>query len=75
MNNIPGINFYLGENIDSLRDAVSAYAQAEISPLAAHIDRLDQFPMDQWKKWVIWGCWGLPYLKNMVGPIWGTSRI
>ncbi|HBI83172.1 isovaleryl-CoA dehydrogenase [Orrella sp. NBD-18] len=50
MSNIPGINFYLGENIDSLRDAVSAYAQAEIAPLAGEIDRTDQFPMEQWKK-------------------------
>lgn len=50
MSNIPGINFYLGENIDALRDAVSAYAQAEIAPLAEQIDRTDQFPMDQWRK-------------------------
>ena len=50
MGNIPGINFYLGEDIDSLRDAVNAYAQAEIAPNAEEIDRTDQFPMDQWKK-------------------------
>lgn len=50
MGNIPGINFYLGEDIDSLRDAVNAYAQAEIAPHAEEIDRTDQFPMDQWKK-------------------------
>ena len=50
MSDIPGINFYLGEDIDSLRHAVHAYAQAEIAPIAEEIDRTDQFPMEQWKK-------------------------
>lgn len=50
MSEIPGINFYLGEDIDSLRNAVNAYAQAEIAPFAEEIDRTDQFPMEQWKK-------------------------
>ena len=50
MRDIPGINFYLGEDIDSLRDAVNAYAQTEIAPFAEQIDRTDQFPMEQWKK-------------------------
>jgi isovaleryl-CoA dehydrogenase len=47
---IPGINFYLGEDIDALRMAVRDYAQNELAPKAAEIDRLDQFPMEQWKK-------------------------
>jgi len=50
MGDIPGVNFYLGEEIDSLRDAVSTYAQAEIAPFAGEIDRTDRFPMDQWRK-------------------------
>jgi isovaleryl-CoA dehydrogenase len=50
VSDIPGINFYLGEDIDSLRHAVHAYAQAEIAPIAEEIDRTDQFPMEQWKK-------------------------
>ena len=50
MSDIPGVNFYLGEDIDSLRDAVNAYAQADIAPFAQEIDRTDQFPMDQWRK-------------------------
>jgi isovaleryl-CoA dehydrogenase len=33
-----------------LRDAVHAFAQAEIAPRAAEIDRSDQFPMDLWRK-------------------------
>jgi len=50
MNNLPGLNFMLGEDIDALRDAVHAFAQAEIAPRAAEIDRSDQFPMDLWQK-------------------------
>ncbi|MDZ7592213.1 MAG: isovaleryl-CoA dehydrogenase [Rubrivivax sp.] len=48
--NLPGLNFQLGEDIDALRDAVHAFAQAEIAPRAAEADRSDQFPMDLWRK-------------------------
>ena len=48
--NLPGLNFQLGEEIDALRDAVHEFAQKEIAPRAAALDKNDQFPMDLWRK-------------------------
>jgi isovaleryl-CoA dehydrogenase len=50
MNDLPGLNFQLGEDVDALRAAVHDFAQTEIAPRAAEIDASDQFPMDLWRK-------------------------
>jgi len=47
---MPGLDFDLGADIDSLRDTVRAFAQREIAPRAAQIDRTDCFPADLWRK-------------------------
>ena len=47
---IPSLNFDLGDTIDLLRDAVYDFAQAEIAPIAADIDRDNEFPNPLWRK-------------------------
>ena len=49
-NALPGFNFGLGETADMIRDATSAFAQAEIAPRAAEIDRSNTFPRDLWPR-------------------------
>ena len=44
------MKFGLGDEIEALRDTVHRFAQAEIAPRAAEIDRLNQFPPDLWPK-------------------------
>ena len=43
---LPGLKFELGEDVEALRETVRDFAQAEIAPRAAEIDRTDQFPME-----------------------------
>ncbi len=50
MIHIPALNFDLGETVDLLRDAVQEFTQAEIAPLAAEIDRSNEFPNELWSK-------------------------
>ncbi|SMH43264.1 isovaleryl-CoA dehydrogenase [Mesorhizobium australicum] len=44
------LNFGLGEEIDALRDMVRRFAQERIAPLAAGIDRSNEFPQQLWKE-------------------------
>jgi len=46
----PSLNHDLGETLDALRDSVRAFADNEIAPRAAEIDRSNQFPMELWRK-------------------------
>jgi isovaleryl-CoA dehydrogenase len=50
MTHFPSLNFDLGETADLLRDAVETFAQAEIAPMAADIDRSNEFPNELWPK-------------------------
>src|SRR5438105_425085 len=65
--NMPGLDFQLGEDIDALRDAVRDFAQTEIAPRAAEIDRSDQFPMDLWPKMGALGVLGVTVSEEYGG--------
>jgi isovaleryl-CoA dehydrogenase len=76
-NRYPTLNFDLGETADMIRDSVQGFAQNEIAPLAAEIDRTDTFPRHLLPKMgelgllgitveEEWGGTGLGYLEHVV---------
>ncbi|MEM1147422.1 MAG: isovaleryl-CoA dehydrogenase [Pseudomonadota bacterium] len=76
-NRYPSLNFDLGETAEMIRDSVHAFAQNEIAPLAAEIDRTDVFPRHLLPKMgelgllgitveEDWGGAGLGYLEHVV---------
>ncbi|PWK75694.1 isovaleryl-CoA dehydrogenase [Aminobacter sp. AP02] len=44
------LNFGLGEDIDSLREMVRRFAQDRVAPIAADIDRDNEFPAHLWQE-------------------------
>jgi isovaleryl-CoA dehydrogenase len=53
------LNFGHGETLDMLRESVRAFAQAELAPRAAQIDRDNVFPRDLWVKFGELGLHGI----------------
>ena len=43
------MDFGLGEDIDALRETVRKFAQEEVSPKSAEVDRSNEFPMELWE--------------------------
>ncbi|MBC6406707.1 MAG: isovaleryl-CoA dehydrogenase [Rhodobacteraceae bacterium] len=44
------MNFHLGEDVDALRTATHRWAQEQVKPLAAEIDRSNRFPRHLWRQ-------------------------
>ena len=49
-NQLPPLNFDLGETADMMRESVMRFASSEIAPRAAEIDHSNEFPADLWPK-------------------------
>ena len=62
-----GMNFGFDDTLNQLRDTVYQFAQAEIAPRAAEIDRSNQFPMDLWQKMGALGLHGMTVSEEYGG--------
>ncbi|GAB4224420.1 MAG: isovaleryl-CoA dehydrogenase [Kiloniellaceae bacterium] len=66
-NQMPSLNFDLGETADMLRDTVMSFASEEIAPLAEEVDRTDKFPRQLWPKMGELGLHGLTVEEDYGG--------
>jgi len=58
-NDLPSMSFNLGETADMIRDSVRAFTADNIAPIAAEIDRTDEFPRHLWPKMGALGLHGI----------------
>jgi isovaleryl-CoA dehydrogenase len=49
-NHYPMLDLDLGETAEQIRDTVRSFTAAEIAPIAAEVDRTDEFPRHLWPK-------------------------
>ena len=70
-NQLPALNFDLGDTADMIRDTVSSFAAEEVAPLAAEIDRTDQFPRQLWPKMGALGLHGITVEEDYGGAAMG----
>ncbi|MEN9460827.1 MAG: hypothetical protein RIS84_847 [Pseudomonadota bacterium] len=68
---IPMLNFDLGETADMLRASIADFAAKEIAPRAAEVDKLNEFPMDLWRKFGDMGLLGITVAEEYGGSAMG----
>ena len=61
------LNFSLGDEITTLRDSVSRFANERVAPLAVETDRSNQFPVLLWKEMGTLGLLGITAGENYGG--------
>ncbi len=59
LNQMPMLDHDLGDAIDALRDTTRAFAEDRIAPIAAEIDRTDEFPRHLWPEMGALGLHGI----------------
>ncbi len=70
-NPLPLLDFGLGHEIDALRETVRNFAEARIAPLAAEIDRTDEFPRHLWPELGALGLHGITVAEERGGSAMG----
>ncbi len=70
-NDYPTLNFDLGEHADMLRDTVRSFTDDEIAPIAADIDRTNEFPRQLWPKLGALGLLGITVEEEYGGSAMG----
>jgi isovaleryl-CoA dehydrogenase len=66
-NQIPSLDFDLGETADLLRDTVMSFAADQIAPRAEEIDRTNEFPRDLWPRLGALGLHGITVEEELGG--------
>src|ERR687885_694837 len=67
---LPGLDFGLGEDVDMLRETVHGCAADRVAPIAAEIDRTDEFPRHLWPEMGALGLHGITVEEE-----WGGSNM
>lgn len=65
--NLPGLDFDFDESIELLRNSARRFAEKEIAPRAAQIDRDNEFPADLWRKFGDLGLLGITVSEEYGG--------
>jgi isovaleryl-CoA dehydrogenase len=65
---LPGLDFGLGEEVDMLRETVRGFTADRVAPIAAEIDRTDEFPRHLWPEMGALGLHGITVEEE-----WGGS--
>ncbi|MBI2719240.1 MAG: isovaleryl-CoA dehydrogenase [Rhizobiales bacterium] len=62
-----GLNFALGPDIDALRESVRRFAADRVAPIAAEVDRNNEFPSHLWKEMGELGILGITVSEDYGG--------
>ena len=70
-NQLPTLDFDLGESAAMIRDSVRSFTADEIAPRAADIDKTNEFPADLWSKLGALGVLGVTVPEKFGGAGFG----
>ena len=62
-----GMEFDLGEDVNALREMVHRWAQDRVKPIAAEVDRTNEFPNDLWREMGDLGLLGITVSEEFGG--------